>query len=32
MANAAELGAAARSLHLAALPASGRVGVVLGAR
>jgi hypothetical protein len=32
MANAAELGAAARSLHLAALPASGRVGVELGGR
>jgi hypothetical protein len=32
MADAAELGAAARSLHLAALPASGRVGVELGAR
>ncbi len=32
MADAAEMGAATGSLHLAALPASGRVGVELGAR
>ena len=31
MADAAEMGAAAGALHLAALPASGRVGVALGA-
>ena len=32
MANVADLGAAAGSLHLAALPAAGRSGVELGAR
>ncbi|HYU67526.1 MAG TPA: hypothetical protein VEK09_12280, partial [Jatrophihabitantaceae bacterium] len=32
MADAAELGAAAGALHLAAMPASGRSGVGLGAR
>jgi hypothetical protein len=32
MADASQLGAAAAALHLAALPASGRVGVELGAR
>jgi len=31
MADAAELGAAAGALHLAAMPASGRAGVGLGA-